>query len=53
MHYSIANYISDAEVTKKGREAHKEFAKKVNSKPGWKSEPKMEGKNGRNYKPDA
>jgi hypothetical protein len=37
-----------------GRKAHQEFAEKVKSKPGWKSEPRLvDPKTGKTVKPDA
>ena len=37
----------------KGRHAHKELAERVWQKPGWRSEPRLEGKDGKFHKPDA
>jgi hypothetical protein len=40
-----------------GREAHRKLAEKVNQKaldnPGWRSEPRIQGKDGNWYKPDV
>jgi RHS repeat-associated protein len=36
-----------------GRQAHKEFAERVVQKPGWLSEPRLQGANGKFYKPDV
>jgi len=36
-----------------GRQAHRELAERVAQKPGWKSEPRMTGANGKTYKPDV
>lgn len=36
-----------------GRQAHKELAERVSQKPGWQSEPRMQGKDGNFYKPDV
>ncbi len=36
-----------------GRQAHRELARKVAQKPGWKSEPRMKGADGKTYKPDV
>lgn len=36
-----------------GRQAHREFAERVSQKPGWRSEPRLRGADGRLYKPDV
>jgi RHS repeat-associated protein len=36
-----------------GRQAHRELAGKVAQKPGWKSEPRMTGADGKTYRPDV
>jgi RHS repeat-associated protein len=36
-----------------GREAHKELSKRVLQKPGWQSEPRLMGADGKVYKPDV
>ena len=36
-----------------GRQAHKELAERVSQKPGWQSEARLEGKDGKFYKPDV
>ena len=36
-----------------GRQAHKELAERVAQKPGWRSEPRMTGADGKTYKPDV
>jgi len=36
-----------------GRQAHKELAERVAQKPGWKSEPRMTGADGKTYIPDV
>jgi len=36
-----------------GRQAHRELAEKVTQKPGWKSEPRLIGADGKFYKPDV
>ena len=36
-----------------GRHAHRELAERVTQKPGWKSEPRMTGADGKTYKPDV
>lgn len=36
-----------------GRQAHRELAGRVAQKPGWKSEPRMTGADGKTYKPDV
>jgi hypothetical protein len=36
-----------------GRQAHKELAERVSQKPGWQSEPRLVGADGKVYKPDV
>ena len=36
-----------------GRQAHKELAERVSQKPGWESEPRLKGADGKYYKPDV
>jgi hypothetical protein len=36
-----------------GRQAHKELAERVARKPGWQSEPRLVGADGKIYKPDV
>ena len=36
-----------------GRQAHSDFRQRVESKPGWQSEPRLQGADGKFYKPDA
>lgn len=36
-----------------GRQAHRELAERVAQKPGWQSEPRMMGADGKTYKPDV
>lgn len=36
-----------------GRQAHRELAEKVAQKPGWQSEPRLIGADGKLYKPDV
>jgi RHS repeat-associated protein len=36
-----------------GRQAHRELAERVSQKPGWRSEPRMTGADGKIYKPDV
>lgn len=36
-----------------GRQAHRELAERVARKPGWQSEPRLIGADGRTYKPDV
>lgn len=36
-----------------GRQAHRELAERVAQKPGWKSEPRMTGADGKTYRPDV
>jgi RHS repeat-associated protein len=36
-----------------GRQAHKELAERVSQKPGWQSEPRLQGLDGKFYKPDV
>ena len=36
-----------------GRQQHREFSERVDAKPGWQSEPRIQGADGKFYKPDA
>jgi len=36
-----------------GRQAHRELAERVAQKPGWQSEPRLQGADGRFYRPDV
>ncbi len=36
-----------------GRQAHRELAERVVQKPGWRSEPRLQGADGRFYRPDV
>jgi RHS repeat-associated protein len=36
-----------------GRQAHRELAGRVVQKPGWRSEPRMTGRDGKSYRPDV
>ena len=36
-----------------GRDAHRALAERVAQKPGWRSEPRMKGTDGKTYKPDV
>jgi hypothetical protein len=36
-----------------GRQAHKELAERVSQKPGWQSEPRLQGADGEFYRPDV
>lgn len=36
-----------------GRQAHKELSERVSQKPGWQSEPRLQGMDGKLYKPDV
>lgn len=38
--------------TKRGRAVHRELAKRVKAKPGWRSEPTRTGNNDKKYRPD-
>lgn len=40
-------------ATAAGRQAHRELAERVAQKPGWRSEPRMRGADGKTYKPDV
>lgn len=40
-------------ATAAGRQAHKELAERVAQKPGWRSEPRMTGADGKTYRPDV
>ena len=43
----------DSDAARAGRAAHRDFADKVKSKPGWQSEPAIKGPDGKVLKPDA
>jgi RHS repeat-associated protein len=49
----IARRGGETAATAAGRKAHKELAERVAQKPGWRSEPKMKGADGKTYKPDV
>lgn len=36
-----------------GRQAHKDLAERLSHKPGWQSEPRLQGADGKFYRPDA
>jgi hypothetical protein len=40
-------------ATKAGRQAHRELADRVSQKPGWQSEPRLQGADGKFYRPDV
>ncbi|MDR1244459.1 MAG: hypothetical protein LBJ98_00565 [Endomicrobium sp.] len=40
-------------AAQRGKQAHKDFQKKINAKKGWQSEPTLLGADGKIYKPDA
>ena len=40
-------------ATAAGRQAHRELAERIARKPGWRSEPRMRGADGKTYKPDV
>jgi RHS repeat-associated protein len=43
----------ESEAAAAGRQAHRELAQRVAQKPGWRSEPRMKGADGRIHKPDV
>jgi RHS repeat-associated protein len=49
----VATRGGETAATVAGRQAHRELAERVTQKPGWRSEPRMTGADGKTYKPDV